>query len=195
MRSRAATVSVQPEGLEYRPDFMTEEEERQAIAVMEAVDFHEFSMHGQTARRTVRHYGLDYGYESWQLVAADPMPEELNWVRERCAEFAEVKPEEFAQILFTRYPPGATIGWHRDAPMFGPKVAGVSFLSVCRMRFQRKVKEMREVFDIELAPRSAYILGGESRSVWQHSIPPTKDLRYSITFRTLRNPEKWLKTT
>ena len=194
MPTRAPTRTVRPEGLEYQADFMTEDEERQAIAVMERVDFHEFSMHGQVARRTVRHFGLDYGYESWQLVPADPMPHELEWVRERCAKFAQVKPEEFAQILFTRYPPGATIGWHRDAPMFGPKVAGVSFLSACRMRFQRKVKETREVFEMELAPRSAYILGGQSRSVWQHSIPPTRERRYSITFRTLRNPEKWSQT-
>ena len=27
---------------------------------------------------------------------------------------------------------------------------------------------------------------GEARSSWQHDIPPTKSLRYSITFRTLR---------
>jgi alkylated DNA repair dioxygenase AlkB len=39
---------------------------------------------------------------------------------------------------------------------------------------------------IELAPRSIYRLEGESRWDWQHSIPPTPALRYSITFRTLR---------
>ena len=149
-------------------------------------------MHGQTARRTVRHYGLDYGYESWQLVPTDPFPRSLEWIRERCAEFASVKPNELAQILVTRYPPGATIGWHRDAPMFGPTVVGVSFLSSCRMRFQRQHEGRRQVFEVDLQPRSGYILGGAVRSAWQHSIPPTKSLRYSITFRTLRNPARWL---
>ena len=33
---------------------------------------------------------------------------------------AGLDPDEFAQILISRYPPGSTIGWHRDAPMFGP---------------------------------------------------------------------------
>ena len=175
----------------YQPDFITEEEQREAIALVETVEFHEVTMRGQTARRTVRHYGYDYGYESWQLTPADPLPPGLEWLRDRCAELADVRPEELAQTLVSRYPPGATIGWHRDAPMFGAKVVGVSLASACRMRFQRRVGETRGVFDLELAPRSAYVLGGPARSAWQHSIPPTKELRYSITFRTLRNPSRW----
>jgi len=39
-----------------------------------------------------------------------------------------------------------------------------------------------------LAPRSIYRLEGEGRWAWQHRIPPTPGLRYSITFRTLRDP-------
>lgn len=70
--------------------------------------------------------------------------------------------------------------------MFGSKVIGVSRLSACRMRFQRRAKETRVVYAVELEPRSGYVLGGSSRSAWQHSIPPTKALRYSITFRSLR---------
>jgi DNA oxidative demethylase len=88
-------------------------------------------------------------------------------------------------VLITRYPPGAAIGWHRDAPMFR-EVIGVSLASACRMRFQRGKGEERVTADIELEPRSAYVLAGPVRSHWQHSIPATKDLRYSITFRTLK---------
>jgi hypothetical protein len=40
------------------------------------------------------------------------------------------------------------------------------------------------VFALELAPRSAYMLHDEARWGWQHHVPPTKVLRYSITFRT-----------
>ena len=39
---------------------------------------------------------------------------------------------------------------------------------------------------LELQPRSAYCMQGDARWRWQHSIAPTKALRYSITFRTLR---------
>jgi len=41
--------------------------------------------------------------------------------------------------------------------------------------------------ELELAPRSAYVMQGEIRWQWQHHIPPTRQLRYSITFRTLRD--------
>ena len=36
------------------------------------------------------------------------------------------------------------------------------------------------------SPRSAYILRDAARWGWQHSVPPTKVLRYSVTFRTAR---------
>jgi alkylated DNA repair protein (DNA oxidative demethylase) len=179
-------VPAEPSGLLYQPDFITEAEERQVLQVLESIELHTITMHGRTARRTVRHYGLDYGYESWKLVPTDPLPEELGWLRDRAAGLAGLDPGELAQILVSRYPPGATIGWHRDAPLFGAKVIGVSLAAACRMRFQRGRGEARQVAEVTLEPRSAYVLSGAARFSWQHSIPPTKALRYSITFRTLK---------
>jgi alkylated DNA repair protein (DNA oxidative demethylase) len=189
---RMRGVPEHPEGLAYEADLLDEAEERSVLALLDEITFHEVRMHGQVARRTVRHYDLDYGYESWQLVPTDPLPEPLRWLRDRCADFAGVESQALAQSLVTRYPPGATIGWHRDAPMFGPVIVGVSLLAPCVMRFQRRVGDERHVYEQELAPRSAYVLRGPARSDWQHSIPAVADLRYSITFRTLRNPERWL---
>ncbi len=184
---RAEQVVERPDGLVYRPDFVSEAEERALLAVLEETEFREFTMRGQTARRTVRHYGYDYDYEAYgKVVPAEPLPRELVWLRDRCAELGELEPEKLVQTLASRYPPGAPIGWHRDAPMFGAKVIGVSLLAPCRMRFQRKAGDARQVYELELEPRSAYVLGGAARSAWQHSIPPVKELRYSITFRTLR---------
>jgi alkylated DNA repair protein (DNA oxidative demethylase) len=175
-----------PGGLVYQPDFITRAEEQQVLGVLEAMEFHPVIMHGQTARRTVRHFGLAYGYESWKLVPTDPLPHQLAWLQERAASLAGLGRDEFAQILVSRYPPGATIGWHRDAPMFGAKVVGVSLGAACRMRFQRGKGATRQVAEVTLEPRSAYVLAGAARFAWQHSIPPTKALRYSITFRTLK---------
>ncbi len=175
-----------PEGLEYAEEFVSREEERELLGLLDAMEFRAVTMRGQTARRTVRHFGLDYDYSSRELVPADPLPEELRWLRERCAALIEREPEELVQILVSRYPEGAGIGWHRDAPMFGSRIAGVSLRAPCRMRFQRTVGGGRRVWDLELAPRSAYVLSGKARWSWQHSIPATKDVRYSITFRTLK---------
>ena len=144
-------------------------------------------MRGQVAKRTVRHFGLDYDYESWDLVPAEPFPPPLRRLRDRCATLAEgLERDRLAQALVSRYPPGAGIGWHRDAPAFGDPVIGVSLLGTSRMRFQRSAGGERRVFELHLEPRSAYALAGSARWAWQHSIPATKELRYSVTFRTLR---------
>jgi alkylated DNA repair dioxygenase AlkB len=92
------------------------------------------------------------------------------------------------EVLVTEYTPGAGIGWHRDAPMFGV-VVGVSLLGACRFRFRRGKDATAETRAVELAPRSAYVLDGEARTLWQHSIPPARALRYSVTFRTLRRAQ------
>jgi DNA oxidative demethylase len=179
-----------PNGLVYKPDLITEAEERQVLGVLEAMELHTVTMHGRTARRTVRHFGLDYRYESWELVPTDPLPDDLAWLRERAGSLAGLDPGELVQILVSKYPPGATIGWHRDAPMFGAKVVGVSFAAACRMRFQRGKGDARQVAEVTLEPRSAYVLAGAARFAWQHSIPATKALRYSITFRTLKRSQR-----
>ena len=174
-----------PEGLLYVPDFVTEREEATLLEQLERLEFQEIRMRGQTARRTVRHFGLDYDYERWSVTPTESLPKSLEWLRERAAGLVERKPEDLAEILVTRYPPEAGIGWHRDAPMFG-EVIGISLGSACRMRFQRGRGAERRTSEVELEPRSAYLLAGQARTAWQHSIPATKTLRYSLTFRTLK---------
>ena len=182
---RLPTVAVRPAGLVYQPDFLGEEEERTLLAELEQFEFAEVRMRGQVAKRTVLHFGLRYDYDAWGLTPAEPLPEPLLWLRERSASFVDVDPEAFVETLISRYPPGAGIGWHRDAPMFGPKVVGVSLLSGCSMRFQRRRAGVRETHTEVLAPRSVYALTGAARWSWQHSILSTPGLRYSVTFRTL----------
>jgi DNA oxidative demethylase len=179
-------VAEQVEGLSYREDFVSPAEERALLELFEAMEFRTLTMRGQTARRTVRHFGLGYEYESGELASTDPLPEAMLPLRDRCAGLMERAPEDLVQTLVSRYPPGAGIGWHRDAPMFGSKIAGVSLRAPCRMRFQRTVKGERSTAELALAPRSAYLLSGKARWSWQHSIPATKELRYSVTFRTLK---------
>ena len=183
--ARLPAVAARPAGLLYEPDFLTEDEEGALLVALERFEFAEVRMRGQVAKRTVLHFGLRYDYEGWGLTPADPLPESLLWLRQRGASLVDVDPGAFVETLISRYPPGAGIGWHRDAPMFGPKVVGVSLLSPCRMRFQRRRAGVRETHTEELAPRSIYALTGAARWSWQHSIPSTAGLRYSVTFRTL----------
>jgi alkylated DNA repair dioxygenase AlkB len=95
-----------------------------------------------------------------------------------------VHSEDLVEALVQRYPAGSTIGWHRDATAFGI-VLGISLMGAVRLRFQRGRRERRRTWEVHLDPRSGYLSAGEARWSWEHSIPPTKELRYSITFRTL----------
>jgi alkylated DNA repair protein (DNA oxidative demethylase) len=182
------TIAAPPHGLEYHADFITEAEELSLLAAIDRMEFSEVRMHGIAAKRRVAHYGWVYGYETWRIAPGPPLPEFLHPLRAQVAELLKIEAAALAQVLVTQYPPGAVIGWHRDAPMFGPIVVGVSLLGGCRMRFQRGIGTGRETYSLPLEPRSAYVLSGAARSEWQHSIPPVHSLRYSVTFRTLRAP-------
>src|SRR5690606_3759018 len=96
-------------------------------------------------------------------------------------------PTTYVEALLTRYSPGAPIGWHRDAPAFGPTVLGLSFGAEATLRF-RTGNSGRAQVKLTLAPGSLYVLSGEARTKWQHALSPVKAIRYSLTFRTLRVP-------
>jgi len=192
MPRRAPLLTTPPDGFRYTPEFVGADEERELLALVEVLPFHDVRMRGQVARRTVIHFGWDYDYDGWKIHPADPPPAPMRALADRAAGAAGVAPESLEQFLVARYPPGATIGWHRDAPMFGSPVIGVSLGSPCVMRFRRKAGDGFEIYPRLLEPRSLYILSGAARTQWQHSIPPAKALRYSISMRTLstRTPRK-----
>jgi DNA oxidative demethylase len=181
----ARAPSEEPEGLVYRPELVRLELERQLLDTLGSLRFDPIVIRGQAARRTARHYGLGYDYEARTPQPGEPVPDWLEPIRALAADFAGFGPQELVEILVQRYPPGSTIGWHRDAPAFGT-VIGISLGGASRLRFQRGKDGARRVWEVQLEPRSGYILAGAARNSWQHSIPPTKELRYSITFRTLR---------
>ena len=177
---------MRPDGFIYRSEFISREQEAALIASVQDLPFNEVRMHGVVARRMTIHFGYDYHYEGWKITPADPPPDFLRPLIERCAEVAQIATQSIEQVMVARYPADAAIGWHRDAPMFGSPVIGVSLASACTMRFRRKKPEGWETHAQLLEARSLYILDGAARTQWQHSIPKTKALRYSITMRTLR---------
>lgn len=176
-----------PEGFIYRSDFLSEGEEEQLLERIKDIEFSEFRMRDKIARRRVAHFGWLYGYDSAQIEPGPPIPEFLRGLQERAAALLEIEPNELVEALLTKYPPRAGIGWHRDAWVFGTVVA-VSLLSPCRLRLRQGASGKTRV-SIDIEPRSAYVLRGAVRTGWQHTISPTKALRYSITFRTLRTSQ------
>jgi alkylated DNA repair dioxygenase AlkB len=175
-----------PEGFRYRPELITPDDEASLLARVRDLPFREFEFHGHTGRRRVVSFGWRYDFSARHLQKADDIPEYLLPLREAAAAFAGMKPEEFQHVLVTEYGAGAGIGWHRDKAVFG-EVVGVSLVAPCVLRMRRAVgKKKWERSKVSLESRSAYLLSGPARTEWEHSIPPVDALRYSITFRNLR---------
>lgn len=182
-----------PPGFHYRDDFISVAEEAGLLEHIARIEFANFEMRGVVAKRRVAFFGATYDAgEYGRPQAAPPIPGFLRPLIERAAAWANVAPDSFAMALVNEYRPGAPIGWHRDAPQYDI-VAGISLISACRMRFRPYLSpgatpsgRRIATHEILLAPRSAYLMTGEARSAYEHSIPPVADLRYSITFRTLR---------
>jgi alkylated DNA repair dioxygenase AlkB len=178
----------------YRADFVSVAEEHELAAAIAQLDLKRVVMRGGVARRRIAHFGWTYGFDSRRSDPGEPIPGFLLDYRQRAAEWARIPADALAEALVTEYPEGATIGWHRDAPPFGDVIVGISLLGASRMRFrpyvspkdQRGLPPRRTTHEIELEPRSAYIISGEARRDFEHSIPAVASLRYSITFRTLR---------
>jgi alkylated DNA repair protein (DNA oxidative demethylase) len=174
-----------PDGLMFEPEIMTATEEAAFLDVIKALPFGAFRMHGVDAKRRVVRFGSHYRAGSAAMTPPSDFPLSLEPLRARAATVAGIPTSVLSESLITEYAPGAGIGWHRDSPSFGI-VAGLSFGGSCRMRFQRGEGEQRKTWTIALPPRSLYVLSGAAREEWQHSIPPVKEPRWSITFRTLK---------
>lgn len=179
------TATPPPEGFRYEPDVLPPDEERELIERIPQLPLKEFEFHGYVGKRRVMSFGWHYDFGERKLSQAEEMPAFLLPARDRAAAFAGVAPEDLPHALVTEYGPGAAIGWHRDKGVFGD-VIGISLLSPCLFRLRRKAGSRWERYSRTAEPRSAYLLRGPSRTEWEHSIPAVDALRYSITFRTLR---------
>ena len=174
-----------PDGFRYQADFISSREERELVECLASLPFKEFEFQQFVGKRRVVSYGWQYRFDGSGLKQADDMPRFLLPLRSRAAAFAGMRAEALQHVLLTEYPPGATIGWHKDRSVFGETI-GISLLSPCRFRFRRRQGNGWERRSLSAEPRSAYLLAGASRTDWEHSIPEVEALRYSITFRNLK---------
>ena len=174
-----------PPGFKYEPEVLSKDQEEQLLRKFKNLPFKEFEFHGFLGKRRTVSFGWKYDFSQRALHKADDIPPFLQDLREVAAAFAGLAPEKLHQVLVLEYGPGAGIGWHKDKAVFGD-VIGVSLLSAANFRLRRQVGDQWQRVSLTAEPRSAYLLSGEARSEWEHSIPPVDALRYSVTFRNLR---------
>ena len=170
-------------GLQYLPNFITSNEER---ALIEVIDRQQW-LHD--LKRRVQHYGYKYDYKARAVTAASylgPLPDWLMPVTQKLP----FKPD---QVIVNEYLPGQGISAHVDCvPCFSDTVASLSLASGAVMQFSNR----QERHDLYLEPRSLIILSGPARYDWTHAIPARKSdmvdgfkiergRRVSLTFRSV----------
>jgi len=180
-----------PDGFIYQPNFLSEAEEQDLIGEIQKIQLRPFKYYQFTGKRRTASFGWQYEFGASDITTAPEIPAFLLPLRTRAGTLFNIDPNSLVQTSIIEYSTGSPIGWHRDIPHFGI-VVGISLGGACRMRFrkysraQSKKPDRDEILAIELQPRSIYLMSGASREVWQHSIPPVKELRYSIMMRTTR---------
>jgi DNA oxidative demethylase len=177
-------VSVKPPGFKYAEELIDKEAEDALLEYLASLDLQPVTIRGNTSKRTTAHFGLRYDYGSRRLREAEPLPAQFEILIRRSEAFAGLASGEIIEALVNRYPQGASVGWHNDAPVY-TTIVGISLGSPCTIQFRTKATDERRVFEQLLMPRSAYVMEDAARDDWQHRIPPTESERYSVTLRSL----------
>lgn len=173
-----------PQGLRYMPEFVSPAAETELISRISELPLQPFQFGAFEGHRRVISFGFRYDYTLKRVQQAEPIPGWLEPIARSVEEFGELAPASVRQILCTEYDVGVGIGWHRDKPQFD-KVFGLSLGAACKFRFRHRRGEAWERYTLDADPRSLYMMDGCSRRTWEHSIPPVRERRYSITFRTI----------
>ena len=175
--------TTSPEGLQYVAEFISPAVERELIDHVLALPLQPFQFGAFEGKRRVASFGFRYDYSLQRLQPAEPIPVWLNPLIGMVEAYGGPS-SRIAQVLCTEYSVGVGIGWHRDKPHFD-RIFGLSLGAACKFRFRRAAGEKWQRYTLEAEPRSLYMMSGESREVWEHSIPAVEATRYSITFRTM----------
>ncbi|HVV38987.1 MAG TPA: alpha-ketoglutarate-dependent dioxygenase AlkB [Candidatus Paceibacterota bacterium] len=180
-----------PNGLVYRPNFLTIGEEEVLLAYIQNLPMVHPKFEEHEAKRRLAAFGWSYDFERERLIEGPPLPTFLQPAKRKIAKWLGISPARVVEALVQEYTQGSAIGWHRDNEKF-ESIIGISLAGWCRMRFRplSAIGDKNQVVAMELEPRSAYSMQRDVRWKWQHSVAPVRTLRYSITFRTL--PEDFI---
>jgi alkylated DNA repair dioxygenase AlkB len=188
--ANVALHSHEVPGFTLQPDYITPEEERDLLAHVDQGPWE------TDWRRRIQQYGLGYSDSGGKPTWIRDLPDWLLPLAERAARDAQF--ERFPEnCVINEYIPSLGIGPHRDYPAFGPTIACVSLGSDVILDLTKADRSKRVA--IHVPARSLWIITGEARTKWLHSIAARlsdviagerrkRARRVSITFRTAKNP-------
>lgn len=95
-----------PEGLSYREDLLTIEEEAALIVRLAALPLAPFQFHGFEGKRRTVSFGWQYRFDGSVLAEAEAIPDWLLAARDKAAGFAGLEADALVHALATRSPSG-----------------------------------------------------------------------------------------
>lgn len=198
-------------GLEYLPDYVSEEEE---AAIMKIIDSNPWST---AISRRQQHYGLVYYHTRHNLASIQPINqptavlplEAFDFIVKRLIEdgfFPKEDPP--TQCLVNEYIEQQRIASHVDNPdAFGDVVVSLSLVQPCYMTMRLEEDESQET-RVLMERRSLLVMRDDARFKWKHGITAKKHFiipntgevvhrdehyrRISLTFRKLLEKRKKL---
>jgi DNA oxidative demethylase len=177
-----------PDGFLFVPDFLSEAEQADLLRELVALEYHHDTFRGVRLKRSYAQFGYAYISTGRRLEAVAEMPPWLIAVVARALPYCP-EDTEFNQCIVTRYPAGAGIGWHTDAPRFGESIVGVTLGGSGQFQLRRYRSE-EIAYELEAEPGSMYLMHGPARWDYQHQVVPVESERYSLTFRWVEPEEE-----
>jgi alkylated DNA repair dioxygenase AlkB len=174
------------QGLSYRANEISEENEQWLLRELDEKG-QWISITNSPNSRRVQHYGFLYDYRSGRITEpATAIPSEFFEI------FPLAKELGMNQVIINEYYPGQGISAHTDSKAYGDTILCYTIGSGATMRFTKGSDKV----DVYVAPRSVYIMEGESRYDWKHEMVARKSdivdgkkiqrgRRISITFRSV----------
>jgi len=167
--------------------------------------------------RPVAQFGFRYDYQQDFVASAassmpeipamlkrlllDPLTEQTNESDAEIQHLFQQQPQKqrvtFTQCIINAYGANDTshIPWHIDDDQFGPIIVVYTAGETrpLKLRCSSSPNHAKH-YSCTAHPRhlSRYILSGEAREKWEHSVPTGKGWRISITFRSWREKEPWV---
>lgn len=148
--------------------------------------------------RKVQHYGFKYNYTTYDIYEkCEDIPDFLNEIKDFltfiCLELKIINSNYiFNQCIINNYDESQGISPHVDVLKYGDVIGCFTLHSGATITFTKN----DEIYELYVKPQSLYIMSGDSRYEWKHSMTGKKyDIiedkkikrgrRISITFRNV----------
>ncbi len=171
-----------PEGLYVLRNFLTDEEILDISIWWDHTETQNSlcSTGYQNSTRQIIQYGYKYNYSL--KIAREKAPEFPPAIQYLADKMKDVK---FNQCIINRYISREGIAAHTDSSIFGDMIMCYTFGCSREMCFEKHDEKIKYV----LNPGDLYIMSGNSRWHWKHSMTPLRKkdgpMCYSITLRTI----------